>query len=82
MNGLHNVRSRPWMLIAAVIGFLAVHGSLFYILRHSRMSHVAVSGTVISGVVLLMIAKHVGLLASVLRWLFRRANPDRARDQR
>jgi hypothetical protein len=70
MNGLHHLRSRPWMLLVVVIGLVAGHGILFYLLLHSSTSHVAVSGALLSGVALLMIAKHLGLFAALLRYLY------------
>jgi len=69
MSGLHHLCSRPWMLPVAGISLVASHGILFYLLRRSSIPHVAASGTLVSGVVLLMIAKHLGLLAGLLRSL-------------
>jgi len=51
--------------LVVVIGLVVVHGILFHLLRHSSTSHVAVSG-----VVLLIIAKHLGLFVALLRYLY------------
>jgi hypothetical protein len=69
MNEVHYLRSRPWTLAVVVIGFVAGHLILFHVLRHSRVSHVALPTAVVVGLVLLMIAKHVGILAALLRSL-------------
>jgi hypothetical protein len=69
MNGLHDVRSRPWVLLAVVIGFIAAHLILFHFLRRLYSSHVAVPGVVVVGVVFLIVGKHLGLLAALVRSL-------------
>jgi len=51
--------------LVVVIGLVVVHGILFHFLRHSSTSHVAVSG-----VVLLIIAKHLGLFVALLRYWY------------
>lgn len=70
MNWLHHLRSRPWMLLAIVVGLAASHGILFYLLQHSLIPHVALPGAIVSLVVLLIIAKHLGLFAAVLRYFY------------
>ena len=73
MNELHRVHSRrPWILAVVATGFVAGHLILFHALRHSGMSHVALPSAVVMGVVLLMIAKHLGLLAGLARLLHSR----------
>ena len=69
MNELHYLRSRPRTLAVLVIGFVAGHLILFHVLRRSRVSHVALPTAVVVGLVRLMIAKHVGILAALLRSL-------------
>ena len=69
MNEFHYLRSRPWTLAVVVIWFVAGHLILFHVLRHSRVSHIALPTAVVVGVVLLMITKHVGMLAALLRSL-------------
>jgi len=56
-------------MLIILIGLVAGHGILLYLLRQMRFPHAAVSGAVVSGVVLLVVAKHVGLLAALLRLL-------------
>jgi len=73
MNGLRHVRARPWTLGGLVIGFVAGHVILFYVLRHAGVPHAAVSGAVVLGIVLLMIAKHLGLLAGLFAFFRRRS---------
>ncbi len=70
MNWLYHLRSRPWILPAIVVGLVASHGILFYLLQHSPISHVAVPGAIVSLVVLLIIAKHLGVFAALLRYLY------------
>ena len=75
MNGLHDARSRSWALLAVVIEFIAAHLILFHFLRRSYSSHVAVPDVVVVGAVLLIVGKHLGLLAALVRslhTLFRR----------
>ena len=69
MNEVHYLRSRPWPLAVVVIGLVAGHLILFHVLRHSHVSHIALPPAVVVGLVLLMIAKHVGILAALLRSL-------------
>jgi hypothetical protein len=75
MNALSHWRSRPRMILMVLIGLVAGHAILLYVLRQTGMSHAGVSGVVVSGLVLLVVAKHLGLLAALVRavhGLFRR----------
>jgi len=54
-------------MLIILIGLVAGHAIVFYLLRHAGMSRAGVSGAVLSGVVLLVVAKHLGLLAALLR---------------
>ena len=72
MNGLHHMRMRPWTLLVVVIALVAAHVILFHFLRGVGLSHRAVSGVVVSGVVLLVVAKHIGLFGSLLGSLYAR----------
>ncbi len=67
MNTLSHLRSRPWLMLIIVIGIIAGHAILLHLLRQTRMAHATVSGVIISGVVLLIVTKHLGLLAALLR---------------
>lgn len=70
MNALSHLRSRPRMLLIVLIGLVAGHAILFYLLRHSSMSLRALPSAVVAGVVLLIIAKHLRLLGALLRCLY------------
>jgi hypothetical protein len=62
-------------MVIILIGLVAGHAIVFYFLQHVGMSHAGVSGVVLSSVVLLVVAKHLGLFAALLRpihGLFRR----------
>ena len=50
----------PWIMIAAVVILLAAHGLAFYFLRH-----LALSAAVLSGIVVLVIVKHIGVFGSL-----------------
>jgi sorbitol-specific phosphotransferase system component IIBC len=68
MKAYSRLRIRPWMLLvsAGIIG-LAVHSAvLWYVVRHMSLPIAA-----ISGVIVLIVIKHLGLL-SPLYGLFRR----------
>jgi hypothetical protein len=59
---------RPWMLLvlAGVIGFIVHAALLYYVVAHMSLSVAAVSG-----VVILIVIKHLGLLGPLYA-LFRR----------
>ncbi len=68
----HNGRlARTRMLPVFGLAFITIHLFLFHVLRHVGMSY-SVSGAVAAGVVLVMLAKHLGLLAVLLRPLYNR----------
>ncbi|MGH7628759.1 MAG: hypothetical protein ACREOF_05115 [Gemmatimonadales bacterium] len=60
-------RGRVWMLPVLVIVLLAGHGVILYYMS----SHVILSAAVLSGAIILLMIKHVGLLG-LLYALFRR----------
>ena len=63
------LRARAWMLMAGVVILVAGHGvSLYYV-----SSHVALSAAVVSGVIILVVIKHLGLLGPVSALFRRRA---------
>lgn len=72
MNQLSHVCSRPWLLVLLVIGFVTGHLILFQIAGHSGMSWAGLPVGVVTAVVLLAVAKHLGFLAALFRFLFRR----------
>jgi hypothetical protein len=63
-------RTRPWMLLAGVIGLVAGH----VVLLSYGLSHRAVSAAVVSGVIVLVVIKHLGLLGPLYA-LIRRRRP-------
>jgi hypothetical protein len=52
-----------------VVALIAAHGSVLYYIG----SHAALSATVIAGIVVLLIVKHLGLLAPLVGWVRKRA---------
>ena len=58
---------RPWVLLVGAVALVAAHVT---ILRYV-LTHAAVSAAVVSGVVVLVVIKHLGLLGSLFA-LFRR----------
>ena len=67
MNRLRALRSRGWALALVAIAFVATHLILFHVLRRSGSSHIALPSAVVSGVVLIVLAKHAGLVVGFLR---------------
>ena len=68
-NRLHDLRARGWILLVLAIAFVAGHLILFQFLRHSVASHAALPSAVLVGMVILIVAKHLGLLAALLRYV-------------
>ena len=68
MKGHSRVLTRPWMLLIGAVVLIAGHVIFF-----NRLRHAGVSIAVISGLVLLAIAKHLGLLGSLYGLLRRRS---------
>jgi membrane protein YdbS with pleckstrin-like domain len=61
---------RTVLLAALVVALIIGHGIIFYLVS----SHTAVSATVVSGVIVLLVVKHVGLLRALYaRWRRRSA---------
>ena len=57
----------PWMLPVGAVALIAAHAAILrYILPHA-----ALSAVVVSGVIILVVIKHLGLLGSLVA-LFRR----------
>ena len=57
------------MMLLLLIGLVVGHAIFLYRVRQVGMPHGPVSGLVVSGVVLLIVAKHLGLFAALLRSL-------------
>jgi hypothetical protein len=62
------VRSRLRMLSALLVGLLAGHGVILYYVS----SHVALSAAALSGAVILLVMKHVGLFGQLYALIRRR----------
>jgi hypothetical protein len=69
MNHLQHLRSRGWLLPLVAMAFVAGHLILFHVLRRAVPSHVTLTSTVVAGVVILIVAKHLGLLAGLFRYV-------------
>jgi hypothetical protein len=68
MKGHSRLRAHAWLLLVGVIVLIAGHGIILYYFA----SHVTLSAAVASGVITLVVIKHLGLLGPVYA-LFRRA---------
>ena len=71
MKGHSRRLSHPWLLPVGAVALIAAHVT---ILRYV-LTHAALSAAVVSGVVVLVVIKHLGLLGSVFA-LFRRRSQD------
>ena len=69
MTGHGRLRARAWMLMVGVITLIAAHG----VILHYFSSHMVLSAAVVSGVIILVVIKHLGLLAPVYALFRRRA---------
>jgi len=67
MTGRSHRFRRPWMLLAGAVALIAAHVT---ILRHV-LPHTAMSAAIVSGVILVVVIKHLGLPGSLFA-LFRR----------
>jgi hypothetical protein len=68
------MRSRLRILPVLLVGLLAGHGVILYYMS----SHVALSAAALSGAVILLVMKHVGLfgqLYALIRWRRSRNEP-------
>ena len=57
MNGHSRLFARSWILALVLVAFIAGHGILFYVLSHKLLA-----ASVASGLILLVVIKHIGLL--------------------
>ncbi len=67
MNSLKRISAHPALLSGAIILLMAGHGAVVYFFRH-----LALSTTLVSGIVLLVVIKHLGLVAPLCAYLRRR----------
>ena len=63
------LRARAWMLAVGVIILIAGHGIILYYFA----SHVTLSTAVVSGVIILVVLKHLGVLGPLYALFRRRA---------
>jgi hypothetical protein len=68
MKGHTRLLTRSWMLPVAVVAMIAGHGIVYYILRHTMLP-----ATVVSGVIIFVVIKHLGLLSPLYALLRRRS---------
>lgn len=71
MNGHSSLFARSWILALVLVAFITGHGILFYVLSHKLLA-----ASVASGLILLVVIKHIGLL-SPLYAVLRRCLRDR-----
>lgn len=60
--------ARPWMVLGAVVALLAGHVVMYKTLRHTVLS-----AAVVSGLTILIVVKHLGLLSPIVAWFRRRS---------
>ena len=72
MNGLRHLRSRPRALAVVVIALVAVHIVFLHLFWDTGLPPGTLSGAVLSGVALVVIAKHLGLFGTLLGSLYAR----------
>lgn len=67
-----NTHKRLWMLLAGAMILIAGHGVILYYFS----SHLALSAAAITGVIVLVVVKHLGLLGplyAIVRKVWRRS---------
>jgi len=69
MNQMHRLRLRPWLALLLAMVFLAGHLAIFHVLGRWRAERFTVSGVVVTAAILLIIGKHLGLLAVLSRYV-------------
>ena len=67
MNGHGRIFSRSWILALVLVAVIAGHGILFYVLSHKLLA-----ASVASGLILLVVIKHIGFLSPLYAVLRRR----------
>jgi len=66
MKVFSRIFAYPWIMIAAVVIVLAAHGLAFF------LRHLALSAAVVSGIVVLVVVKHIGAFGSLYALLRKR----------
>jgi hypothetical protein len=69
MRGHIRLLKRPWVLPVGVLALIAAH---LTILRYA-LQHAALSAAVVSGVIIVVVIKHLGLLGSLFAMFRRRS---------
>lgn len=69
---LSRLSARPWILVAAIVVLIAAHGLVFYLLRHLLLS-----ATLASGLIILIVIKHLGMFSSLYAVLRKRLRRNR-----
>jgi membrane protein YdbS with pleckstrin-like domain len=69
MRGPSRLRARAWMLPVGALILITGHGIVLYYVS----SYVALSAAVVSGVIILVVIKHLGLIAPMYTLFRRRA---------
>lgn len=70
MHVIRHLRLRLWMLAVVVIALVGGHLIVLYLLQHAGVSRGVATGAVVSGVLLLVLAKHLGMLSATLASLY------------
>lgn len=76
MRSFDRLRSHSWLLLATVVVLLAAHGIVFYAFRH-----LALSTTLASGLLILILFKHLGLFTSAFAMFRKRFTWRQRRDR-
>jgi len=71
MSGRTLLPGRIWMLVAIAAVLVAGHGIILYYFS----SHLVMSAAVVSGLIVVAVIKHLGLLGSLYGLLRRRSQP-------
>ena len=72
MKGHSRLLTRTLMLPVGIVVLIAGHGIMLYYVS----AHTALSATVVSGVIILVLLKHLGLLGPLYAVLRRRFRPN------
>lgn len=70
MHGSRHLRFGARTLVVIGIVLIAGHLIVLYLLGHVGLSQGVVSGAVVSGLILVVVAKHLGLLSTLVASLY------------
>lgn len=68
MNLHSRLPARSWILVSLGVLLLAAHGLVFYFVHH----HLRLSATILSGVAVIVVIKHLGAFSSLYALLRKR----------